>query len=185
MGQYINGEYIEDDDLDDDEFTETSDEPLNGQEPRFFKIPQLSLTGQDLEGLRVDELISAYRQLRDQASVESKAVKERKAKIKMQLSVIGMMLRDKGDELGTDSFATAEGTAFRHKTERITVSDWDALTQYVLETQNFSILQKRVSPNPVKEIREGTGELPPGLESFTEETFSVRAPTASRKRKQA
>lgn len=152
-----------------------------GKEPRFFNIPLSSMTSVDLQAMKVDELVKTYRDARDQLGTDRKAYKQREAKVKIQLGVISMMLKDKGDMLGVDTFSTPSGTAYRNRKERFQINSWDDLTGYVEKTGNFQIFQKRVSPNAVKEIRAEEG-LPPGLEAFEEEEFSVRSPTARKSR---
>lgn len=170
---------------DDDYFTEVVDDSeLTGKEPRFVKIDSMSLANVELEGQRVDELIATYIAARNQLATDRKGYKAREAKVKLHLQMISLMLMNKADQAGgVDTLATDKGTAYRKTKETFSVSAWSDLCDYVKLTGNFSVLQKRVSPNAVKDVREQEGELPGGIESRVEVEFAVRSPTASRKSK--
>lgn len=173
------------DDPDDEYFSELDSDDINytGKEPRFLKIDTLETAPNDLVALGVDKLIQMYRDERDQLATDRKGYKAREAKVKLHLSIISMVLRDRADAAGgVDNFSTPNGTAFRNTKEYFKVSDWTDFSSYVLKTGNVQLLQKRVSPNAVKELREMEGQLPPGIENRVEVEFSVRSPTA-RKRK--
>lgn len=173
------------DELDDEYFSEIDENDIDytGKEPRFVKIESLDHSAVDLSTLGVEDLIKIYRAERDQLATDRKGYKAREERIKLHLSIISMLLRDKADTIGgVDTFSTPSGTAFRNKKEFFKVSDWESFIGWVYDTRNGQVLQKRVSPNAAKEIREATGELPPGIENRIEIEFSVRSPTA-RKRK--
>jgi len=150
----------------------------NGKGPKFFKLDTLELSPESMSEMKVDELIKIYVDARNQLGTDRKAYKQREAKIKLHMSVISMHLRNKGDMAGVDSFKTTAGTAYRKITEKFTIGDWDATSEYVLRTGNIHMLQKRVSPNAVKEIRSVDGALPPGIDVLEEVEFAVRSPTA-------
>lgn len=174
-----------DDDDDEDYFAEVVDEAdLTGKEPKFVKIPSMALVPVELDGQRVDELISMYIAARNQLATDRKGYKAREAAVKMHLTMISLMLRNKADAAGgVDTLATDKGTAYRKVKETFSVSNWEDLVAYIKVSGNFSVLQKRVSPNAVKEVREQESELPGGVDSRVEVEFAVRSPTASRKAK--
>lgn len=174
---------VEDDD--DDYFAELVDDTqLTGKEPKFVKIPSMASTPVELDAMRVDVLIQTYIDARNQLATDRKGYKAREAAVKMHLHMISMMLMNKADQAGgVDTLATDKGTAYRKIKETFSVSNWEDLCAYVKVSGNFSVLQKRVSPNAVKEVREQEGELPGGIEPRVEVEFAVRSPTASRKPK--
>lgn len=173
------------DEEDDDYFAEVLDDTeLTGHEPRFVKIDSMALVPVEIDGKRVDELISMYIAARNQLATDRKGYKAREAKVKLHLQMISMVLMNKADQAGgVDTLATPAGTAYRKIKETFSVSNWADLCEYVKLTGNFSVLQKRVSPNAVKDVREQEGELPGGIEPRVEVEFAVRSPTASRKSK--
>lgn len=177
--------YIPEDEEEEDDgyFSEVlTDADLTGLEPKFVRIQAMETPPSEIARLKVDDLIQMYRDCRDQLASDRKGYKAREARIKTHLSIISMSLRDMGDTLGVDTFSTTAGTAYRNKKEKFTIPRWEELVGYIQSTGNFHILQKRVSPLAVKEIRSTDGSLPDGLESIVEVEFAVRSPTA-RKRK--
>lgn len=176
---------LDDDEDDNDYFTELLDDiQLTDKEPKFVKIESMSKVPVELDSMRVDALIQTYIDARNQLATDRKGYKARDAAVKMHLQMISMMLMNKADQAGgVDTLATDKGTAYRKTKETFSVSNWDDLCAYIKLTGNFSVLQKRVSPNAVKEVREQEGELPGGVEPRVEVEFAVRSPTASRKSK--
>lgn len=196
-----------DDDFDDesDEFESWNEDDGadTGKSPKFVRVPEARLSPAELSELRVDDLVKAYRAVRDQLTTDRRAYKSREAAMKTQLQIISMQLRDRGDQFGVDSFATPFGTAFRKLKEKFSIQGWDAFVEWLDRTKNFHVLQKRVSPNAVREIRDElmatvsaaratahdespiTDEevLPPGVTVLKEIEFAVRAPTASKYKK--
>lgn len=190
------------DDEDDDYFSETlEDAELTGNEPRFVKIKQMDQHHSELGELKIDDLIRQYIDVRNQLATDRKGYKAREAKVKTHLQILSMLLRDKGDMMGVDNFKTASGTAYRNKKESFRVSDWESLVAYIKETGNFQVIQKRVSPNAVKEIREQEiaaispaallamkqenitpDWVMPGVEPRIEIEFAVRSPSARGKK---
>lgn len=170
-----------DDDEDDEYFSEADlDAELTGLEPKFVKIDDTDLTPTQLNEMTVDKLVPLYIACRNQLATDTHGYKLRKARVKNFMGLISMVLRDKADVVGTDTFKGTYGTAFRQTKEKFSISDWDQFSAWLLRTGNTHILQKRVAPNAVKEVREVEG-LPPGINVFSEVEFAVRSPTAKRK----
>src|SRR5574337_1245676 len=90
---------------------------------------------------------------------------------------ISMWLRDKGDELGVDSFKTQYGTAYRSIKTSYRVGNWDEFVGWIRDTGNFQCLEKRVAKLATKEIHDESGVVPPGVEYSAEVEFDVRRPT--------
>lgn len=194
---------LHDEDFDDDEDFEgwgNDDGQDTGKNPKFVRVDAAHYTVQELTDMRVDDLVKAYREIRDQLTTDRRGYKAREAAMKVQMSMISMQLRDRGDALGVDNFATTFGTAYRSKKERFGIADWDAFVKWLDATKNFQVLQKRVSPNAVREIAEEARQeialaksidkdespitddqiMPPGVSVVREIEFAVRAPTAGR-----
>lgn len=169
------------DDADDDEdyFAEVDDGDDTGKGPRFVKVPELDVTPVELSETRVNELFAMYIALRNQLSTDRKGWKAREAKMKSQMLTIGGILLNKSKELGVQSLSGTAGSGYSQiRTKFKVASDgWEAFTQWLWETKNFHVVQKRVSPDAVREVMGATGEIPPGLESLQEETFVVRSPS--------
>lgn len=169
--------YDADDEEDDDYFAEVDpDAELTGFEPKFVKIEGMDATPAELAAMTVDKLVPLYIACRNQLATDNKGHKTRKEKVKGFMSIISMTLRDKADVIGTDTFKGDYGTAYRNKKEKFSIADWPAFTDWLTSTKNYQALQKRVSPNAVKDIRSEDGALPPGIAVFTEVEFAVRSP---------
>lgn len=174
---------------------EVQEDDYTGLEPKFVAVPEAELG--DLDQSTVAELIEKSIAIRNQLATDRKGWKAREARLKVAREVISMNLRDRADNLGLDSFAGTSGTAYRNKKEKFTIVNWELLVPWLLQTKNLHILQKRVSPNAVKEIREEIRTLaeragaemddalalPPGIGSMVEVEFAVRSPTARQKKR--
>lgn len=121
-----------------------------------------------------------YVALRDMLSLERHAWEDHEADVKSEMIRISMWLRDRGDELGVDSFNTPFGTAYRNVKTSYRVEDWKAYAQWIIESGNLQCLEKRPAQLAVKEIIDETGDVPPGLYSHVEVEFNVRRPTKAK-----
>jgi hypothetical protein len=133
-----------------------------------------------LKGMRIDEMVKIYRDVRDELSVERKAFKQKEANSKDLMARISMALRDKADELGVDTFNTPFGTAYRNVKKFYRVGNWDKIIDFIKQTGNFQMLEKRVAKNATAEIHDALGEVPPGIDFSVEVEFAVRKPTAKK-----
>lgn len=128
----------------------------------------------------IDEAIRVYVEERDNLSDFMKAANAHETAVKTRLDKISMWLRDKGDELGTDSFKTQSGTAYRNVKVSYRVGDWNEFIGWVQRTGNFQCLEKRVAKLATKEVHDDTQEVPPGIEYVAEVEFNVRRPTKAK-----
>lgn len=127
----------------------------------------------------VKQAVSCYVRLRDDLSVERKSWETHEKSIKDQMEVISMWLRDRGDELGVDSFSTPSGTAYRNVKTSYRIDSWDKFAKWIIESDNLQCLEKRPAKLAVKEIYDQSGDMPPGLYQHVEVEFNVRRPTKS------
>jgi len=125
----------------------------------------------------VNDVIGAVLTIRsklDEARADFR-VFEQKAKADMERLTV--WLKEKGDELGTESFRAENGTAYKVTKESFRVGNWDSILDFIQKTDNFQMLEKRISKNATKEIYEDLGALPPGVEYFAEIEYQVRKPS--------
>lgn len=122
----------------------------------------------------INEAVRVYVQLRDQLGIERKSWETHESEVKSYQEKISMFLRDKGDELGVDSFNTQFGTAYRNTKTSYRIENWDEFKAWILETGNLQCVEKRPAKLAVKEIYETDGILPNGLNEFVEVEFNVR-----------
>jgi len=125
----------------------------------------------------IQEAVGNYVQYRDMLGIERKAWEDHESDVKDEMTRISMWLRDRGDELGVDSFNTPYGTAYRNVKTSYRVGEWDEFAKWMRETDNLQCVEKRAAKLAVKEIYDRDGVLPPGLNEFVEVEFNVRRPT--------
>ena len=128
----------------------------------------------------IQQAVGKYVAYRDSLGLERKAWEDHERDVKDEMTRISMWLRDKGDELGVDSFNTPHGTAYRNVKSSYRIEDWDAYSRWIIETNNAQCLEKRPAKLAVREIIDTEGSLPPGLMEFVEVEFNVRRPTKSK-----
>lgn len=141
--------------------------------PKYPAVPEFDA---DLNFSTIDDIINVYVRTRDELAAERKQYNSYEARAKAYMERLSMLLRDKADELGVDSFKTRSGTAYRAVKTQYRVGNWDEYVKWLQETGNFQCVEKRAAKNAVKEVHDETGEVPPGLELFTEVEFDVRRP---------
>lgn len=125
----------------------------------------------------VGAAVAKYVTLRDSLTEWSRKKDAEEQKRKKKLEEIEMWLLQQSEALGVDSFKTEYGTAYKSMEEHYRIQDWNQVLEYVKRTDNFQVFQKRVTKTAVKEIQTETGELPDGLDYFTEFKMHVRRPT--------
>ena len=128
----------------------------------------------ELSDLTISSLIRQYIGVRDELNKRREEYQTYEKNAKDLMSRISMALRDKADELGVDNFKTKEGTAYRNMKTSYRVSNWDELIQFIRQTGNYQMLEKRVAKNATAEIHQAMDHIPPGVEYHVEVEFNVR-----------
>lgn len=125
----------------------------------------------------IDDAVKDYVTKRDRLKAWMKKRSEEEERRKGDLAKIEAWLLEKSNMLGVDSFKTESGTAYKQLTEHFRISNWESFVEYIKRTGNFQVLEKRVAKLATKEIRDTTGELPNGIDVFSEYTIHVLRPT--------
>lgn len=139
-----------------------------------FKLQELEVELDQIVPSNIGLAIQKYIAIRDRMSQTRKLFSNFEDTCKSRQNVLNAYLVSKGDELGTTSFKTDYGTAFKQVKESYRVSDWDEFSNWVLETKNLQCVEKRAAKHAVKEILEETSELPPGLSIHAEVEYAFR-----------
>jgi len=122
-----------------------------------------------------DELVKLYVAIRDQLAVDTKAYETRKASLKGKLEKLAGILLFRFKEAGVESSRTKFGTAFKEIVTSASVGDADTFFDFVFSSKGGrEFLQARVSKEAVKQYIAEHGDLPPGINWYTEETIKVR-----------
>lgn len=124
-----------------------------------------------------EELIAAYVKVRDKKAELEAAHKEAVAKYNEVLKTIEVSLLAKMNEVGTDSFKGASGTAFKSERSTAVVEDREAFLNFVRDNGAWDLLEARAGKTAVDAYTEEHGEYPPGVNMNRAITINVRRPT--------
>ena len=125
---------------------------------------------------KIDKAIKIYRELRDELKAERKKFKEYEESQKEKMERLSMFLKKQATALGLESLQTKNGTAYPVKKEFYRIGDFEAFCEYIKETGNFHLLEKRVAKLAAKEVHDDEG-LPPGILYSSEIEYQVRKPS--------
>jgi len=131
------------------------------------------------EPVNIDDLVKEYVSKRDRLGVIRKKWKEIEAKMKAEMIEIEVEVLELSRTLGVNSFKTDHGTAFKtDKTfARVAGPDgWEKLCRYMVETNDFGLVEKRVAKLHFVEVMEKQSIAPQdiGVEYVIEEAIQVR-----------
>lgn len=133
----------------------------------------------------IGEAVEDYVTRRDNLRAWKKEVDEEEARQKQEMTEIESFLLSKADELGVDSFKTPYGTAYKSVKDHYRIGDWSTFVEYVKTTGNYQLFEKRVAKLAAKEIHQTDGELPAGLDYFSEYVIGVLRPTKKKSKEKS
>lgn len=122
----------------------------------------------------MDELVENYVKLRDAKAQLKAQYDAKRAKLDEILTQIEGNLLLKFQELGCESVRTSVGTAYKSTRTSATVADWDIILEHILDTENYTLFDHRISKKAVEEYKEENGDLPPGINWREEVVVNVR-----------
>lgn len=76
--------------------------------------------------------------------------------------------------IDAQSLKTPFGTAYTQLKTRYSCADWPAYWDYMKTHDRMDLLEKRPAQAALSKIQEEGGELPPGVNQFSERTVTVR-----------
>lgn len=124
---------------------------------------------------QVDKLTRVYIKIRDKRAELSKRFNEEDGVLKEQLEKVKGALLDYCKEQGVESVRTSEGLFYRTTKVRYWTSDWESMNKFILDHGLPEFYEKRLNQGAVKEfLEENPDTVPPGLNSNTEYTLTVR-----------
>lgn len=127
-----------------------------------------------VEKYDIESLVSEFRDIRDALSIKRKEYTEYETAAKDRMDQITMILREVADYLGLNALPTKSGTAYRTIKKNYRVGSWDSILNFIKETGNWQMLEKRIGKLATQEIHDLTGEIPPGVDFSQEVEFVVR-----------
>jgi hypothetical protein len=127
----------------------------------------------------LDKLAAVYIKIRNQIASLTKKYDDEVEELKKQQDEIAAAMKDTLKALNVRSVNTAGGTVVLLEKTRYYPSDWAEFKQFIKDNDAFDLMEKRIAQtNMAKFLEENPDRFPPGLQSETELTVSVRKPTA-------
>jgi hypothetical protein len=117
----------------------------------------------------VDALISKILELRTKLSELNAEIDE----INATKSALENDLMEFMSSTGTTQLGSSMGTASLKLTTKFAVSNWDQFIKYVVETESFDMLQKRISTKAVADRLQADEEVP-GVQGVQVYSVSIR-----------
>ena len=131
-----------------------------------------------MQDVKADELVLAYRKIRDAIQEKEEAHKQEIAGLKAQQEVISDALLALCNDQNLDSIRTAAGTVTRTTTTRYWTSDWESMYQFIKEQDAPYLLEQRIHNGNMRQfLEENPDTLPMGLNADTKYAITVRKPT--------
>ena len=132
-----------------------------------------------MQDVKADELVLAYRRIRDAINEKEEAHKKAVSTLKAQQDIISEALLALCNDQNLDSIRTAEGTVTRSTTTRYWTSDWESMYQFIKEQDAPYLLEQRIHNGNMKQyLEDHPDDLPVGLNADTKYVIRVRKPTS-------
>ena len=130
------------------------------------------------EQQNVADLVAVYRKLRG-AIAEAEEEHETKVKgLKEQLEIVSAELLNFCNEQNLDSVKTPAGTISRRVQTRYWTTDWEQMSNFIVEHNAVHLLEKRINNTNMKQfLAENPDALPIGLQVDNKYVIQVRKPS--------
>jgi hypothetical protein len=130
------------------------------------------------DDIPMDKLAKIYQKIRARIQDLTSTYETQVEELKAQQQEIANELKDRMQALGMASVRTTEGTIILRQKTRYFTSDWDSFKRFVLDNEALDLFEKRIAQSNMKQfLEENPGVVPPGLNSDSEVTITVRKPT--------
>ena len=126
----------------------------------------------------MDKLARVYRKMQTRIQTLTATYETEVEVLKAQQEAVKTALKDQMLALGVKSVNTAEGTVILSTKTRYSTQDWDAFKDFIKENDAIDLFEKRIAQtNMATFLGENPTLVPPGLNSNSEYSISVRKPT--------
>jgi len=130
------------------------------------------------ETVPLDRLAKIYRKIRTNIATLTQEYDTQVEQLKGQQDEITNAMKDQMKAMGVTSVRTSEGTVVLSVSTRYNTQDWDSFKKFVVEHAVVDLLEKRIAQTNMRQfLEENPGLVPPGLNSSSEYSVSVRKPT--------
>lgn len=127
-----------------------------------------------MEEMPLDRLVRIYMKMR--ASIQE--LDAQIEAVKAQQQEVSNEIKDRMRAMGTKSLKTDFGTVSLTEKTRYYTHDWDSFKQFVVQHDALDLLEKRIAQSNMRTfLEENPALVPPGLNSDTEHTVSIRKPS--------
>ena len=135
-------------------------------------------TESESETIPLDRLAKIYRKIRSEITTLTQEYDTKVEALKAQQEEIKNAMKDMMKTMGVTSVRTSEGTVVLSVSTRYNTQDWDSFKKFVVEHDAVDLLEKRIAQGNMRQfLEENPGTVPPGLNSNSEYSVSVRKPT--------
>lgn len=132
-----------------------------------------------MQDIKADELVLAYRKIRDAIQEKENAHKQEIASLRIQQDLISDALLGLCNDQNLDSIRTSQGTVTRSTTTRYWTSDWESMYDFIKEQDAPFLLEQRIHNGNMRQfLEENPDKLPVGLNADTKYVIRVRKPTS-------
>ena len=130
------------------------------------------------EIIPLDKLARIYRKIKTEIDSLTQEYDTKLEALKAQQDELRFAMKDQMKALGVKSVNTAFGTVSLVNKTRYNTQDWDSFKKFVVEHAVVDLLEKRIAQTNMRQfLEENPGLVPPGLNSSSEYSVSVRKPT--------
>jgi len=127
---------------------------------------------------KVEQRIGEYIECREAiAAIKEKHEQELAPLVDLQNKLTGWLQRLM-DQAGATSIKSEKGTCYTSTKYTASLADPQAFMKYVIETNQFELLDRKANVTAVKDHVKEKGGLPPGCGLSAIETVGVRRPSA-------
>lgn len=154
--------------VDDEDRVDTAPEP---------QAPVAQSPG-DVAKVPMDKLARVYRKMHTKLQEIETRYETEKAAIVVQQDIVKNAMKDQMLALGVSSVRTEFGTVTLGQKTRYSTQDWDEFKSFIVTHNAVDLLERRIQQtNMAAFLADNPGTVPPGLNSMTEYTVSVRRPS--------
>ncbi len=122
----------------------------------------------------VDKRIEQYVAIRDRLKEMKDKYEESCAPLKAMQDQLSGWLQDFLETSGSESIRTKHGTCFASTRYTASLADPQAFMDYVIQNQEFDLLDRKANATAVRAFVEENGNLPPGCNLSALRTVGVR-----------
>lgn len=141
-------------------------------------LDQAKAEAEALAAIPMDKLAKVYRKMAAKIQELTAEYDSAVEEIKRQQDAVKTALKDQMLVMGVNSVRTDNGTVVLSTKTRYNTQDWDSFKEFIKEHDAIDLLEKRIAQtNMGTFLEENPGVVPPGLNSMTEYSISVRKPT--------